>query len=110
MTDEAPVKKQHFIDPTISLGNILIVAGMVVSLAIGLFTIGGSVQRLQDAITHEAEMRVEAEKGLAKDMANSGQTEARDVQQINSSLTDLKTDMRALVQASTPQPDPRHNR
>jgi hypothetical protein len=93
--------------PVISLGNLLIIAGMVSSLAIALFTMGGSMQRLQDAITHEAELRVDSEKNIADKIADSQRTEARDVQAIGQSLTDLKTDMRELVKASTPQPDPR---
>jgi hypothetical protein len=93
--------------PIISLGNILTFVGIIGSCGVALIIIGEQVQRLEDAVTHEAEMRVETERGIADKAANVAAQEARDVAAINSALGDLKSDMRALIQASTPQPERR---
>jgi hypothetical protein len=86
----------------ISLGNILAVLSLIGTGLFGIYTIGGEVQRVQDAVTHEADMRGEAERSLNEKLANTAAQEARDVQATALSLGDLKADVRALVQASTP--------
>jgi hypothetical protein len=102
----------------ISLGNLLIVAGMVSTGIAGIYTVGGQVQQLRDAQTHETEMRVMGEQTItaqlttnatsaSRDVANLSAQEARDVSAIGVALQEIKSDFRSLVQASTPQPEPR---
>lgn len=104
--DKAPLRPGMF-QPIISLGNILTFCGIVGSCAVGLIIVGEQIQRLQDAIVHEADMRVESERSIADKAATVAVQEARDVQAINAALSDLKSDMRALIQASTPVSEPR---
>lgn len=105
--DPSPLAmRSGMFQPIISLGNILTAICMVGSCAVGLVIVGQQIQRLEDAILHEAEMRVTTEAAIAEKAANVAAQEARDVSAINAALADLKGDMRALIQASTPQPEP----
>lgn len=109
-----------FVKTEVSLGNILIMLGMVGTGAIGIYTVGGSVQRLQDAIEQqavalrtEAELRTRGEadwkqaianveREQAATVANLQRQEAADVGSINRSLGDMKNDLRIILQASVP--------
>lgn len=104
--DKAPFRRGVF-QPIISLGNILTFLGIIGSCGVALVIIGQQVQRLEDAIVHEADMRVESERSIGEKAALVAAQEGRDVAAINAALGDLKSDMRALIQASTPVPEPR---
>jgi hypothetical protein len=93
--------------PIISLGNILTFVGIVGSCGVALIIVGEQVQRLEDAIVHEADLRVETERSISDKMAAMAAQESRDIQTITAALADLKSDLRALVQASTPLQEPR---
>jgi hypothetical protein len=91
----------------ISLGNLLIVAGMVGTGIIGIYTVGGSVQKLQDAQEHEIAMRVSSEANITRQITDAAAQEQRDVSAISKTLDEIRGDFRSLVQANTPQPEPR---
>lgn len=105
---------------TVSLGNVLIIVSMLLSVAGTLLFVGREIQGLVDTgkqlqadLLHETEMRVVGEKVLTEariqgeaaivarigDMANQ---ESRDIQAINATLQDLRTDLRDLSHASGP--------
>lgn len=104
----------------ISLGNVLIFAGMVGTGMLGIYTVGGNVQKVQDAVeavntavVHETQMRTQAEAELQRQFTTSERErteqiaalqrqETSDVANIAGNLRDLKTDMRALLQSSVP--------
>lgn len=93
----------------ISLGNILILVGMIGTGAVGIFTVGGSVQRLQDQVQHEAELRELGEHSLGDRLVSMQQKEAGDVQNINQNLSvvredmgGIRNDLHTLMTASTP--------
>jgi hypothetical protein len=100
----------------VSLGNLLILAGMLGTGMLGIYTVGGSVQKLQDAIEHEAVMREDATRNLNQLMANNqaaltaqiGVTqqsmshdmsllqsqENNDIRGLNNVMSDLRNDLR----------------
>lgn len=86
---------------TISLGNVLILLGMVGTGMVGLYTIGGQVRGVQEAIAHETEMRTVGEKTTADRLADVQRQEAHDISSINSSIADIRNNIWTLVQAST---------
>lgn len=115
---EAPAKTNRWwavFRGEISLGNLLILAGMVSTGAVAIYTVGGSVQRLQDALEqqgillhHETEMRQLGEKehdqqitaldrSFTSTITTLAAREGSDIAGINSSIQDLRTDLRTLV-------------
>lgn len=102
----------------VSLGNILILAGMIGTGAAGIYTVGGQMQKLQDAQEHETDMRVIGENNITRQLATNAEQathdqaaaaaqEARDIAQLTQVLQEMKSDFRAVLQASTPQPEKR---
>lgn len=103
----------------VSLGNVLILLGMVGTGSVGIFTVGGSVQKLQDAIEHETAVRQDSEQHMqqqiqtyqqqvnaqlaatqqtmAHDLASAQQQEANDIRSINATLGDVRQDLRTLM-------------
>jgi len=100
-------QRKPLVDLTVSLGTILVIITMLGTAAAGLYTVGGQVRGVRDAIDHEVEMRGVSERAIVSSQTAAALQEARDVQGIGQSLQDLKADMRSLVQASTPQPERR---
>jgi hypothetical protein len=108
--------------PTISVGTILVLVGMLAAGLTTVFTVGGQTRGLQDQVTHETEMRTLSQSNLAeqlsavqkqssqdvlrlqKQMADSvlslQQTEQRDVASIDQNVRDLHNDVRTLMQNS----------
>lgn len=102
----------------ISLGNLLIVAGMIGTGVVGIYTVGGNVQRLQDsieqvqlALTHETQLRTQSEAEFQRQFTASDREhteqiaalvrqEASDVANVSQTLRDVRTDLRALLQSS----------
>lgn len=104
----------------VSLGNILILVGMMGTGGLGIYTVGGSVQKLQDAIEHEVVVRQDGQKNLqdqfsnyqqtvnqqiasqqqiwAHDLASLQQQEVNDIRSLNTTLGDVRTDLRTLMQ------------
>lgn len=86
---------------SVSLGNVLILLGMIGTGMVGLYTIGTQVKGVQDAIAHETDLRGIGEKNVSEKLADVQQQEARDIAGINQSLISVRDDIRTLVQAST---------
>lgn len=88
----------------ISLGNVLILIGMMLTGVAGIYTVGSQVQRLEDSIDrigeqvrHETELRV-ADKNTADERYRGiQQQEITDIGTINRSLISLRDDIRALT-------------
>lgn len=81
----------------VSLGNVLIIVGMVSTGTVGIYTIGAEVRGLQDQIVHETEMRNSAVHELAQKVDGLAIQESRDIQAIQQSLSDVREDVRSLV-------------
>lgn len=109
----------------VSFGNVLIIVTMLATAGSVLLVVGRELQgvlddakQLHSDLLHETEMRVAGEKALTEariagesaivgkitDMTNQ---ESRDVQGINQTLQDMRTDYRELLRTSGPA-GPRH--
>lgn len=100
----------------VSLGNVLILLGMLGTGMLGIYTVGGQVQHLNDSvdhlgdqIRHETELRVQAQGALQQQYANDKTSmqqqfstlqrqESADIAAVNNSITSLHADVRTLLQ------------
>lgn len=85
---------------SVSLGNVLILLGMVGTGMIGIYTVGTQVKGVQDAILHETDMRVSGEKTVADKLGDVQRQEAKDINSINLSIQDIRNNVWTLVQTS----------
>lgn len=86
---------------SVSLGNVLILLGMIGTGMIGIYTVGVQVRGVQDAIAHETDLRTVGEKTTSDKLADVQRQEARDISTINQSIISIRDDVRVLTQAST---------
>lgn len=82
----------------VSLGNVLIFLGMVGTGMLGIYEVGGQVQKLQDAISHEADMRSNSEQNLTNQIASLSTQENRDMLNMNNAIVAVRDDVRSLMQ------------
>lgn len=85
---------------SISLGNVLILLGMIGTGMIGIFTVGSQLRGVQDAIGHESELRVVGERTVAERLADAQSMEAHDISMMNQSISGIRDDIRTLVSAN----------
>ena len=81
----------------VSLGNILIFLGMVGTGMLGIYEVGGQVQRLQDSVQHEADLRLGSEHDLTNQITAIGQQETRDMSSVNQAIVAVRDDVRTLM-------------
>lgn len=86
----------------VSLGNLLILAGMVCTGLLGIYEVGGIVQHMQDALSQEISDRTASIKALSDQIAGLSKQEDRDISTVTAALTDIKQDVRLLTAASVP--------
>jgi len=87
----------------ITLGNLLIMMGMFVTGATGIYVVGGHVQKLEDAIQHEAEIRTLTIAQLGEKVDALAKQESADIKTMSSTLSDIRADFRAALSASQPK-------
>lgn len=101
-----PAKRRGLsFEGSITLGNLLAILpllGLLVTALMTYWTAAREVQRFQDAIAHETEMRTLLLKGLTEQMAAIQAQEARDVTLLNQSLVELRQDIRAASRGRAP--------
>ncbi len=88
----------------VTLGNILIMLGMLAGGVTTVFVVGGAVQKIEDAVVHEADMRTQTVKELGTKIDTLTTQETRDVADIKLTISDLRADLRQLVTVSPPPP------
>jgi hypothetical protein len=108
--------------PTISVGTLIVLIGMLGGGLTVVFTVGGQTRGLQDQVTHETEMRTLSQSNLAEQLGNVQKqssadllrlqksladsvlmlqsNEQRDVASIDQNVRDLHNDVRTLMQNS----------
>jgi len=101
--EQRAVKKEPLVTFTgaVSLGNVLILLGMVGTGMVGIYTVGGQLRGVQDAIAHETDLRLQAQGSLADKVADYQRQEARDISTINQSIMVIHDDIRTLVAATS---------
>lgn len=86
----------------VSLGNLLIMLGMLAGGGSTIFVLGSSVQHVQDAIVSETEIRTQSVRELASKIDSLAQQETRDIADIKLTMSDVRADLRSLVTINPP--------
>lgn len=82
---------------TVTLGNVLIMLGMLAGGGSTIFVIGTAVQRLQDSILSETEIRSQSVLAVSGKIDALTQQETRDVSDIKLTMSDMRADLRSLL-------------
>ena len=85
-----------------SLGNVLILLGMIGTGIIGIYRVGGQVQLLTDAIARETDLRVQGESRINDQVHGLREQQARDANDFKQAMTQVHDDVQMLVKASIP--------
>lgn len=84
----------------ISLGNLLMMLplfGIFATALMTFYTVGTTVQRVQDSIEHEIELRSTSVINLSAKIDDMKVQQARDVTDIKGQIGELRSDVRTLV-------------